>query len=136
MDGNELSGYAKKLLTIADDLADGRDMKEFMGKAGNKLKKEVAQTAKRKVKQVTGAYQKSIKRGAVWQKRGGTSVNVYSDDNKAHLIEKGHRIVTKDGKEVGFKKGEYVFSEASDDAFREFEEDVDDFLNGVLKEMF
>jgi len=133
---NILNDYANSILSVANELSEGRDMKKFMGRAGTRLKKKIIDEAKSKVDEKTGAYIKSIKRGAVWQKNGGISVNAYSDDPKSHLIEKGHRIVTKDGKEVGFQQGKYVFSDASEEYFKEFEEDVEGFLDGVLEDLF
>lgn len=135
MSENVLNDYASSILSVANELSEGKDMKKFMGRAGTSLKNKIINKAKLKVNENTGTYIKSIKRGAVWQKNGGISVNAYSDDPKSHLIEKGHRIVTKTGKEVGFQKGKYVFSDASEEYFKEFEEDVEGFLNGVLKEL-
>lgn len=135
MSENVLSDYASSMLSVAKDLSEGKETEKFMGRAGNELKKETINTAVRKVKEHTGAYHESIKRGKVWNKSGDISVNVYSEDAKAHLIEKGHRIVDKNGNEKGFKKGEYVFATALESYSKEFEEDVEKFVDGLLDEL-
>ena len=137
---NSIEGFAESILSVANEISSGKEMKDFMGKAGNELKKTIKATARRKVTQRTGNYHKSIKRGRVWNRNGSVSVNVYSDDNKAHLIEKGHRIVVggklgEGGQEVGFIKGKYIFQEGSDDYFEEFEEEAEEFLDKLLDEL-
>lgn len=60
----------------------------------------------------TGNYIKSIKRGKVYDYNGAHAVRVYSAAPHAHLIEEGHRMVTHDGREVGFVPGHHVFETA------------------------
>jgi hypothetical protein len=135
MSNNILGDYASSMLSVAKDLSNGKETEKFMGRAGTELKKETINTANKKVKMHTGTYHKSIKKGKVWNRNGSVSVNVYSDDNKAHLIEKGHRIVDKAGNEKGFVKGEYVFASASETYSKEFEEDIEKFVDGLLDDL-
>ena len=66
----------------------------------------------------------------IWDK----AVRVYSYAPHAHLIEEGHRMVTHDGREVGFVKGHHVFEVAAKGFESEFYTDLDDFLSGEVVE--
>ena len=74
-------------------------------------------------------YLKSIKRGKVYQYNGAQAVRVYSTAPHAHLIEDGHRMVTHDGREVGFVPGHHVFEIAGTEFEAQYLTDVDDFLD-------
>ncbi|BBI32485.1 HK97 gp10 family phage protein [Cohnella abietis] len=89
-----------------------KESRKLMQRSGNKARSVVVDKAKQIVKKKTGNYLKSIKRGKVWVSEDGTKVRVYSAAPHAHLIEKGHRIVDKDGTEHGFVAGVHVFDKA------------------------
>lgn len=103
-----------------------------MRKEGTKLRKETKKEA-RKLGKKTGNYLKSIKRGKVYKYNGAQAVRVYSAAPHAHLIEEGHRMVTHDGKEVGFVRGHHVFEIASKNFETEYFTDLDNFLDGEMK---
>lgn len=132
-DTRQLDKLTDELLGIAN-----RDMpkesKKFIRREGNKLRKKTAAAAKAKVKKNTGKYYKSIKRGKVYVYRGNgaTATRVYSSAPHGHLIENGHRQVTKDGEELGFVPGKHVFEEAGKAFEGEYNEDVDDFLDDLF----
>ena len=96
--------------------------RRFLQKEGAKLRSKTKAQA-RKLGKKTGNYLKSIKR-----------VRVYSYAPHAHLIEEGHRMVTHDGREVGFVKGHHVFEVAAKGFESEFYTDLDDFLSGEVVE--
>lgn len=58
----------------------------------------------------TGAYFGSIHPALGKNQRGLTVGRVTATDFKAHWIEKGHRIVTRDGRQAGFVKGKNVLA--------------------------
>ncbi len=130
-DIKELTNFEKKLIDLATTKMP-KESKKFMQNEGNKLKKKTLAKAKQKVDKDTGNYHKSIKRGKVYKYNGDLSIRAYSGDNKAHLIENGHRIVDKNGVEHGFKEGEHVFLEAEKEFEQQYYSDVQKFINAML----
>lgn len=137
MDGFDI----KELTKLERDILDTaqkhlpKETKKFLRDEGGKLRKVTLSVAKSKVKKKTGNYFKSIKRGKVYRYRGtgDLSIRAYSGAPHAHLIESGHRQVTKGGAEVGFVQGKRVFETAS----KQFEEqhyaDTQKFIEEALE---
>lgn len=132
-DISELTNFEKQLLSMANEKLP-KESRSFLQKEGNKLKTVTKNNAK-KVKKKTGNYHKSIKRGKVYNYNGSLSIRCYSSDPKAHLIEKGHRIITKDGREVGFKDGEHVFEEAEKTFESTYYGDTENFIDSVISKL-
>jgi len=130
-DISEFSAFEKSLMKLANDTMP-KESKKFLRDEGAKLKKKTSAKAKQKVKKDTGNYHKSIKRGKVYKYDGDLSIRVYSSAPHAHLIEEGHRQVTKDGKEVGFVKGKHVFEESEKQFQNEYFSDAQNFIDDVL----
>lgn len=128
----ELDDLEKNLLELAKDFENGKSAKEFLRKCGNKLKNETVKVAKSKVKDKTGNYIKSIKRGKVYEFKGAYSIRAYSGAPHAHLIEYGHIKKSRDGKERGYEPGRYVFEEASKNFTKEYEKEVKDFIDETV----
>ena len=125
-DLSELASYGKDMRRIAEE--NPKKQRQFLQKEGNKLRSRTKAQA-RKLGKKTGNYLKSIKRGKVYDYRGDKAIRVYSYAPHAHLIENGHRMVTHDGREVGFVKGHHVFEVAAEDFEPVFYTDLDDFLS-------
>lgn len=93
-----------------------KQAKSMLLKVGSKAATITKKKARQLVKKNSGNYLRSIKRGKVWKGADGQFyVRVYPSSKiapHAHLIENGHRIVGKDGKEHGFKEGYHVFEKA------------------------
>ena len=133
-DFKELEQYEKKLIDLATKKMP-TECKKFVRAEGTKLKRITLRTAKASVKKDTGNYFKSIKRGKAYKYRGNDAwaVRVYSYDPKAHLLENGHRIVTRGKKiEKGFAKGYKVFEKSEKSFQNTFYNDVEDFIDDVL----
>ena len=122
------------LLKLSKEIDNGKSAKKFLQKAGNKLKKKTVEQAQRSVKKYTGTYIKSIKRGKVYEFQGDLSVRTYSTSPHAHLIESGHRIVTRSGREKGFKPGYHIFEKAAKNFEDEFVEDTENFIQELLND--
>ena len=120
------------LLKLSKEIDNGKSAKKFLQKAGNKLKKKTIEQAQKSVKKYTGTYIKSIKRGKVYDFKGNLSVRTYSASPHAHLIESGHRIVTRSGREKGFKPGYHVFEKAAKNFEDELTEDAENFIQELL----
>ena len=130
-DVTELDDFARGMQRTAQQFR--RQQKTFMRKEGTKLKTKTLRKA-RALGRKTGRYLKSIKRGKVYEYDGAQAVRVYSTAPHAHLIEDGHRMVTHDGREVGFVPGHHVFETAGTEFEAQYFMDVDDFLDeGVRK---
>ena len=130
-DLSELASYGKDMRRIAEE--NPKKQRQFLQKEGNKLRSRTKAQA-RKLGKKTGNYLKSIKRGKVYDYRGDQAIRVYSYAPHAHLIEDGHRMVTHDGREVGFVKGHHVFEVAAEGFEPEFYTDLDDMLDEELVE--
>ena len=134
-DYSELSDFEKQLLDLANKKMP-KETKKMLRTEGTKLKRKTLKTAKQKVNKVTGKYFKGIKRGKVYiySKNGALSIRVYNNAPDAHLVEHGHRQVTKDGKEVGFVEGRHVFEDSAKEFKNEYFSDISNFLDNVLDE--
>jgi bacteriophage protein of unknown function (DUF646) len=131
-DTSELARLARRMGQVGEGLR--RQVKPFLRKEGTKLKTRTAREA-RKVGKKTGNYIKSIKRGKAYTYRGSQAIRVYSYAPHAHLIEEGHRMVTHDGREVGFVQGHHVFEAAARDFGPRFVSDLDDFLDEAVRNL-
>lgn len=116
MDGfdfSELTNFKKELMEeIVQDLP--KDAQKFLDKEKRKFLKEVKKTAKTNVGKKTGNYYKSLKAGKTHYNKKSKDVytKVYADEKiapHAHLIENGHIIKGRDGKEKGFALGKHIF---------------------------
>lgn len=131
-DPSELEEYARDLERAAKEAP--KKQKQFLRKEGSTLRSKTRSKAKALGKK-TGNYMKSIKRGKVYPYNGTEAIRVYSYAPHAHLIEDGHRMVTHDGREVGFVQGYHVFELAAKEFEEQFLVDLDDMLDEVVKEL-
>jgi len=130
-DLHELTDFEKDLLKIANDIMP-KESKKFLRDSGTKLKKKTSSKAKSKVKKDSGNYYKSIKRGKVYNYNDSLAIRCYSGDPKAHLLEKGHRQVTKNGEEVGWVNGYHVFEESEKEFQGTYYNDAEQFTNKIV----
>ena len=132
LDVTELTEVSKRLLMMAR-IQFPRESKKFLQKEGTKLKNATKKKARQKKIKKTGNYLKSIKRGRMYKHHGDPSIRVYSSARNAHWVEKGHRIVTKSGREVGFARGQKVFEKAGEEFTNQFVKDCEDFIDELLE---
>lgn len=124
----------QELLGIAKEIDGGKKTKKFLKKAGKGLKNETIKIASSRVKKYTGKYIDSIKAGKVFETtEGDLATRAYSYSPHAHLIEYGHEIVNKNGETVGHKDGYKVFSKASKNYKKKFNEEIDNFLDELIE---
>ncbi|MGL4866521.1 MAG: HK97 gp10 family phage protein [Cetobacterium sp.] len=131
-----LDKLSKDLLKMANTINNGKDAKEFLKKSGNKLKNKTLNVAQSRVKESTGNYIKSIKRGKVYDFKGALAVRAYSTAPHAHLIEYGHIKKDRTGREHGFQRGYNVFGTAQKEFEEEFYQDTEKFIDEVLMKDF
>lgn len=138
-DIHELTDFEQELIKLAVEVMP-RESKKFLNKEGTKLKRCTLNIAKEKVKKKTGNYYKSIKKGKVYKYNDSLAIRCYASNAKdsdksaphAHLIEYGHRLVTKDGREIGWVDGKFVFEESEQEFQGTFFNDCEDFIDEVL----
>lgn len=131
-----LDKLSKDLLKMANTINNGKDAKEFLKKSGNKLKNKTLNVAKSRVKESTGNYIRSIKKGKVYEFQGALAVRTYSTAPHAHLIEYGHIKKDRTGREHGFQRGYNVFGTAQKEFEEEFYQDTEKFIDEVLMKDF
>lgn len=132
IDTRDLEAYAKELERCAKRAP--KRQTQFLRQEGTKLKNKTKAGA-RKLGKKTGNYLKSIKRGKVYDYQGAQAVRVYSYAPHAHLVEDGHRMVTHDGREVGFVPGHHVFEVAAKDFEPQYYQDLDGFLDKEVEKL-
>lgn len=135
LDISELTSFEKDLMKFANDLLP-KESKKFLRETGTKLKKVTLSKAKSKVKKDSGDYFKSIKKGKVYKYNGNElAIRCYSGDPVAHLLEKGHRQVTKNGEEIGWVDGLHVFEEAEKEFESTYYDVAQKFVNEVIEKI-
>jgi hypothetical protein len=132
-----LTEFQKELLEIAQDKLP-RESFKVMRKLGSRARVYVAKRA-RQVNKVSGNYigkgpkKYGWKRSKAFYKFDEYGVTVYNKAPHAHLVEHGHRMVTQDGKEAGFVKGQKVRENGMDDF--EASGEVDEILSKWLDDL-
>ncbi|MBM7607572.1 hypothetical protein JOD29_000816 [Lysinibacillus composti] len=117
-----LTDFQKDLLTVAQRKLP-KETTKIMRKVGSKARTVVARKARQLVRHQVDEndksdYHRKWKRGKVFRGENGEwVVRVINSAPHAHLIEEGHRQVTKDGREVGFTNGKFPL----DKGMREFD---------------
>lgn len=133
-DTSEIDEFTQELLTIVQkDLP--KKANKFIRKEGSQLRRRTKRLAEKRLDEKTGNYLEAITRGKPYFYKGQLlSIRVYSGAPHAHLIEYGHRQVTKSGEEVGFVEGYHIFDDARKDFqrlyYRHCEKLVDEIFNG------
>jgi hypothetical protein len=135
MELNGLTEFQRNLLELSQRTLP-RESYKIMRKIGSKARTQVAKKARRLIKKKTGFYHKKWKRGKVFKgEHGEYVVRVYNSSPHAHLLEHGHRMVTEDGREVGFVQGRKPLEKG----MREFEssdtteEMLSEWLDGLIR---
>lgn len=136
IDFEGLTEFQKDLLEIAQ-VKLPKETSKMMRKVGNRAAVVIRRRAKADIIEDTGTYHKRFKRGKVFKDSDGKWVTrVINSSPHAHLLEYGHRQVTKDGREVGYVLGFNTMSNGSKDFddSREFEKIISSELDRMLKE--
>lgn len=129
----ELDNFQKKLLKKAQKEFP-RETYRFLRKAGSKGRTYIARKARKLVKKKTGNYHKAWKRGKAYKKRDGSyEVQIRNSAPHAHLIEYGHRQVSKNGTEVGFVKGKHILEKGIKEYESQFLNMLEDWLDEMLE---
>ncbi|WP_158644436.1 HK97 gp10 family phage protein [Clostridium ihumii] len=124
-----IEDFESRLNQISRKVPDGQE--KILRKAGNNLKKKC------KEKTPTGKSSKHIKDqyklSGISYDRDGMEIKLYNESSKLHLIEKGHKMVTKSGKEVGFVPGVKMVERSFKEVEQELPILIDGWMNKMLK---
>ena len=135
-DFSELTEFSEDLLSLAEEVDNGKEAKKFLRRTGNKLKRRTVKVAKSKVNKKTGNLFKGIKRGRPYKYKPENSmaVRVYAGKPAyhAHLLDRGHRIIDKTGKEHGFYKGQHFMEGGAKLYEKEYYQDTQKFIDDLL----
>ena len=129
---SDFDNYEKSLLKLNEALTN-TEARKFLKKQGKEKKKKTLEVAQRKTKKRTGNYIRGIKAGKVYKFDGAFACRVYSKAPHAHLIECGHKIVTKNGEVKGYQRGLNVFDDAKKAFEDEFTEALENYVDEVCK---
>ena len=145
IDNRELLEFADELVEIVNDYP--KEAKKFLKKEARDLRKSTVTEMNRKVGKKTGNLRKGIKMGQVYRYRenDNLSVRVYGGKpaHHAHLIDRGHKIVTPyrwrkkprkhGGGAVTGRARAFPFFEPAGEKFEDkFREDCQEFLDDLI----
>lgn len=121
-----LEEFQEKLKTIERKAPDR--ILDKLDEEGKKLRKEVRDNTPKK----TGKLRKGYKLTQVEKVQGGYQKGLYNNHPTFHLVEKGHRKVSKSGKELGWTEGLFMLERT----VKEQEEPIIEELQEWLDELF
>lgn len=130
---NDFDEYERDLLRLANDFKNGKLVKPHLRKEAKKLINIQKDVSNNLVKEDTGNFKKGFKTGKVYKYDGNFSIRGYNKSNHAHLINNGHRIVDKNGKEHGFKAGVHYVEKSNEQFKEQYFEDTQKFLDEALE---
>jgi hypothetical protein len=107
---------------------DDKTQKKFLNSEARALRDEARKEAENVVEEHTGSYFDGFKYERAKTKNKRTYAKTINDSNHGHLVEDGHIIVGKDGKERGFVKGKHVIANASEAYKDTFNQNAEDFV--------
>jgi len=136
VDLSDLEAYLTRMIDCPKKIKKIKRMQAQ--KAGNELKRLVKQKARLAVKQKSGKYMRSIKRGKiVFNRDDDVSVRVYSNAPHSHLLEEGHAKVLWGRRVGGQVPGFAIFAKANNDFQGDFvriaqkiADEIEDTLSG------
>lgn len=135
MDG--FDDFTRDLINVAQQLK-GRESKKFMGKEGKKLAREQKKVFRSmNIGSGTGEtkeIEKSFKGGKTFKKDGDLAVRGYSAHPLTHLLDKGHIVKDRNGREHGFSPGWNFMEKAKQNFESEYANDCEDFIDELIRE--
>lgn len=117
-----------------------REAKFFINKMGIEFRKVLRNQYKRDTKRKTGNLLKGIKKGKgfFYKPYSAYSVRVFNVAPHAHLIELGHRMLTKNRKTTRKSKvsGRFVMDKAESQFRSVFERNAEKYIDKLLEKGF
>ncbi|MCD3234323.1 HK97 gp10 family phage protein [Clostridium botulinum D/C] len=124
---NEIIEEFKEAEKRVPDLSE-KVLKKGMNKA-KKLSKEKTPYRDKSKKHIRDSY----KILPIEYESNGMNIKMTNKSPKFHLIEKGHRIVTRSGVEKGFAAGVHMVERSMEEMEEEFPKQVEKMVKKILK---
>lgn len=132
---NDFDKFERDLLKMASEFKGGKYAKKFLKQQGRKLNKKQNEQITATSNEVTGNLRdfENLKTGKVYKYQSDSlCVRAYSKSPHAHLVDRGHIVVDKNGVEHGYKQGVY-FMEKAENSFQEQNfNDTQKFIDKML----
>lgn len=137
VDAREWTKFNKDVLKLAEETMP-RECKKFMRREGGRLKTATKREARSTIKKKTGNYLNGVKNSRAWRSSSGDyGDKVYSNAPHGHLIEYGHKVVTHNGRDTGFRaKDFHIFEKANDGFQKKFWNDALEFTEKIVADGF
>lgn len=136
LDLTELSEFNTQILRLVHDKYP-KEAKNFLRKAGNKMRSNLRSAYKRKTRKKTGNLLKGVMRSPVYIYRTNEyQVRVYNKAPHAHLIERGHVYYWRGRPTDKYVKGRHIVGIESQNFDKTFVEYADKFVDELLKKGF
>lgn len=139
-DFSQLSSFEVKVVNMLNQQS--RESRQLMNTLGSGLAREIRKVARKKTKMKTGNLRKGIRKGKAYyyNKERSFEVRVHEYAPHAHLVEYGHKMLTKLKKPVkngySFVRGKGFIKDAEKTYETAFVKDVDKFVDKILKKGF
>lgn len=104
-------------------------------KLGNMLKKKAIQKTPESKSEHKYKLKKSYHLSQTKQVGGTIYIEFWNSSPHFHLIERGHRIVDRNGKSHGFKPGVHMVEKSTEELNEEMPEELEAWLDDVYKEL-
>ncbi len=124
-----LTDFQQKLQTVERKAPDRIEDKL------DKLGKDLRKGSKDKTPVRSGKLKKKYKLFENEKIPGGYQKKMTNTAPHFHLIEKGHRLVTKSGKEIGFVEGEHMVERTMKEMEETVPEELEQWLDDLFKEL-
>lgn len=138
LDYKELSEFNQSMIKSLKEHP--REAKFFINKMGIEFRKVLRKQYRRDTKRKTGNLLKGIKKGKgfFYKPYSAYSVRVFNVAPHAHLIELGHRMLTKDKKTTkkGKVSGRFVMDKAESQFKDVFEQNCEKYIDKLLEKGF
>ena len=135
-DVREWDRYDLDILNFVEDEMP-KECKKFMRREGGKLRTATKKEARSTISKKSGNYLAGVKATKAWKNaKGDYGVKVRADQKTAphtHLIEFGHRMVTRYGDDTGYRATDFHVYQKANEFFRSrFYNDSLDFVGQML----
>lgn len=97
--------------------------------------KKLRVAARDNTPKVTGKLRKGYKLLPVEKIQGGYQKGLYNNYPTFHLVEKGHRKVSKSGKELGWTEGKFMLEKTVKEQEEPIMEELQEWLDELFNEL-
>lgn len=132
MNGLKIEGleeFQEKLKLIEKKAPDR--ILDKLDEGGKKLQKQTKANTPKK----TGNLRKGVKLLPVEKIRGGYQKGLTNESPHFHLVERGHILTDKNGKEIGYVHGKFYLEKTVSDMKSGWDKELENWLDELFKEL-